>query len=84
MLTITIPDFADSSHSRTYNLRCWVERDGKGQHLAWRFSLKEVGEKEWHGFADFDALVSHLTMQFISHSIDGEGEKNAHRQAATR
>jgi len=64
LLTIAIPDATDQS-SRTYVLRCWVERDRKGQHLTWRFSLKEVGEEEWHSFADFESLVSQLKTELL-------------------
>ena len=65
MLPITsMPDLSNPSSSHTYILRCWVERDVKGQHLAWCFSLKDVSDEDWHGFADFDTLTSFLQAQF--------------------
>jgi len=66
MPTIIPPEITASSLSRTYILRCWVERGGKGQQFVWRFNLKEVGEDNWHGFSDVASLVSYLKAQFTT------------------
>ena len=72
MRKVTMPEETDPSSSRTYILRCWLERDPKGQHLTWRFSLKQVAEGGWLGFADFDALESFLRAQFTQHGAEDE------------
>ncbi len=53
-----------------YLLRCWEERSVQG-HIPsiWRYSLEDSQTGERHGFADIDALLTHLhaTLLLLSH-----------------
>ncbi len=54
---------------QVYLLRCWEERSSHAQTpIIWRYSLEDSHTGERHGFADIDALLTHLrsTLSLLS------------------
>ncbi len=71
----------DPSRYQVFVLRCWEERGEAPPSAVWRFSLEDPGTQQRRGFAHLEALVTFLTSQFGTQTIEyGAGAHDARKE----
>lgn len=70
----------------SFVLRCWAERDQRGDAALWRFSLEDTRTGRRRGFADLNELVTalrtelNLTNEALDDSLKAPKLHRTHRR----
>ncbi|WKZ47914.1 MAG: hypothetical protein QY306_00940 [Anaerolineales bacterium] len=70
-----MPDLSPPRY-RHFVLRLWEERDAKGRHAVWRFSLQDSQKEARIGFKNLEELVSFLEQWMKDSSKNNSTERD--------